>query len=418
MNSLMRFKRDDKTLYPNRILTKLREVAEVKGGVGFPAKYQNEDTVEIPFFKVSDMNSEGNERVLSSSNNYISYDTLLKKLRYKAFNTPAIVFAKVGAALLLDRKRLCYKKFLIDNNMMAVIVDSKKINAEYMYYYLLTVNLASLSQVGALPSINSKQVNDLNVFLPCLEEQQKIAAFFSELDRSIVICERKLFLLERVREWATNYLLVSTFKPNDSKLLRSNVFKKVTVNEISEFVTVGIANAARHAYCGSEDGVPMLRNMNIKPNKLDDSDIVYVARDFANGYKNKALRENDIIVCRTGEPGTACLVPKKFEGAQTFTTLIIRLKEGFCPEYVCRYMNSLEAKKYIASTTIGGGQKNSGAGIIGGMPIVIPDIQTQKKISYILQCFDEKVNVSLKRLENLKRLKRSFMQQMFVRKNS
>lgn len=71
---------------------------------------------------------------------------------------------------------------------------------------------------------------------------------------------------------------------------------------------VGIANSATHAY--TETGIPMLRNMNIRRNWLDDTDIIHIKKTFEETYKNKRLKTHDIIVCRTGYPGTACLVPK------------------------------------------------------------------------------------------------------------
>ena len=101
--------------------------------------------------------------------------------------------------------------------------------------------------------------------------------------------------------------------------------KKYKLKELSKFVTVGIANSATQDY--TTDGVVMLRNQNIKENYLDDNDLIYINEDFSEKYKNKKLIENDILVTRTGYPGIACIVPKKYENCQTFTTLIIRLKD-------------------------------------------------------------------------------------------
>ena len=79
------------------------------------------------------------------------------------------------------------------------------------------------------------------------------------------------------------------------------------MQDICDFVTVGIANSATHAY--SDNGVLMFRNQNIKENYLDDKDLVYITPEFEEKYKNKRLKENDILVTRTGYPGVACVVP-------------------------------------------------------------------------------------------------------------
>ena len=114
---------------------------------------------------------------------------------------------------------------------------------------------------------------------------------------------------------------------------------------LCENITVGIANSATHAY--TDDGIVMFRNQNIKENYLDDSDVIFIDEEFEKKYVNKRLKANDLLVARTGYPGTACVVPEKYEGSQTFTTLIARLKEGTNPFYACQYINDLSVKSLI-----------------------------------------------------------------------
>jgi hypothetical protein len=140
-------------------------------------------------------------------------------------------------------------------------------------------------------------------------------------------------------------------------------------------VTVGIANSATHAY--AESGIPMLRNQNIKENYLDDTDLIYIKPEFAAKYESKKLKENDIIAMRTGYPGIACLVPKKYEGCQTFTTLIVRLKAENNPSYVCSYINSDLGKRFIEAGKVGVAQQNFGAKSLAKMPIKIAPKELQ-----------------------------------------
>jgi len=155
--------------------------------------------------------------------------------------------------------------------------------------------------------------------------------------------------------------------------------------ELCDMVTVGIANSATHAY--SDSGVVMFRNQNIKPNFLDDTDIIHINSEFEVKYKNKRLKKNDLLVARTGYPGTACVVPEKYENSQTFTTLIARPNENVDPYFLCQYLNSDIGIKYFESTQIGGGQKNSGAGILNEMPVTLPStIEEEKQIAdYFIQ---------------------------------
>ena len=138
----------------------------------------------------------------------------------------------------------------------------------------------------------------------------------------------------------------------------------------------------------------MFRNQNIKENYLDDSDVIFIDEEFEKKYVNKRLKANDLLVARTGYPGTACVVPEKYEGSQTFTTLIARLKEGTNPFYACQYINSDYGKKYFLATQIGGGQKNSGAGILEDFPMILPPtIEEQERIANFLKHFDNLITL-------------------------
>ena len=182
--------------------------------------------------------------------------------------------------------------------------------------------------------------------------------------------------------------------------------------ELCDMVTVGIANSATHAY--SDSGIVMFRNQNIKPNFLDDTDIIHINPEFEVKYKNKRLRKNDLLVARTGYPGTACVVPGKYENSQTFTTLIARPKKRVNSYFLCQYLNSDVGVKYFESTQIGGGQKNSGAGILNEMPVTLPPAaEEEKRIADFFTQLDHLITLHQRKLEKLQNMKKSCLQKMF-----
>ena len=153
-------------------------------GVGFPHSEQGGEA-GIPFFKVSDMSRSANERELLFAANYVSAEQV-KKRGWQVVNGPAVAFAKVGAAVLLDRKRLVRERFLADNNMMAFVLSQTALTPDFALSLFGTLSLSSLVQVGALPSINGSQVKAMKVSIPPnLEEQRATGEFFADLDALI-----------------------------------------------------------------------------------------------------------------------------------------------------------------------------------------------------------------------------------------
>ena len=192
-------------------------------------------------------------------------------------------------------------------------------------------------------------------------------------------------------------------------------WEKKELSDICELITVGIANSATQAY--RDTGVIMFRNQNIKENYLDTSDLIYIDPEFEKKYKKKRLKADDLLIVRTGYPGTACLVPPEYEDAQTFTTLIARLiKNENVPAYVCQYINSPLGKSYFESTQIGGGQKNSGAKILENFPISLPSLPEQQKIAFLFTELDTIIQSAEKELEGYRELKQGMLQKMFPKK--
>jgi len=179
---------------------KLGELGFAQSGIGFPDAEQG-GSEGIPFFKVSDMNTPGNERELVISNNYVTADQIARMSWHPICQVPAIFFAKVGAAVLLNRKRLVNELFLLDNNTMAFSMDPNRLDSQFGQSLFERIDLTSLVQVGALPSYNASDVEDMTVSLPDhMDEQRQIGRYLARLDSLITLHQRKLELLRNIKK--------------------------------------------------------------------------------------------------------------------------------------------------------------------------------------------------------------------------
>ena len=150
------------------------------------------------------MNVRENEREMLIAKNYVTASQMAAHNWSPIEELPAIFFAKVGAAVMLNRKRLCRFPFLLDNNTMAFSLHSAKWDADFAKTCFETVDLPSLVQVGALPSYNSRDVEMMSIQLPTLLEQKAIGEFFSYFDRLITLHQRKSFLMKQWRDFDAN----------------------------------------------------------------------------------------------------------------------------------------------------------------------------------------------------------------------
>ena len=142
----------------------LRELGcPLSGGV-FPLTEQGRTDGDIPFIKVSDMNTEGNEWFIRRSNNYVSFETL-GRLKVRPAPTGTIVFPKIGAAVATNKKRLLVRDTAYDNNVIGVVPRDTAYSA-YLFGFFVLFDLRTLIRSTALPSIKTSELMQLNVVKP------------------------------------------------------------------------------------------------------------------------------------------------------------------------------------------------------------------------------------------------------------
>ncbi|MGH6986613.1 MAG: restriction endonuclease subunit S [Caulobacteraceae bacterium] len=179
----------------------LKRLGDLQGGAGFPEGEQGLGTEEIPFFKVGDMGSAENRRELGVSQHTISRDTA-RRLNALVLPPGTVVFAKVGAALRLNRRRIVVRPSCIDNNMMGFI--PAYCDTDWAMYWLTGLDLGDLANPGAVPSVNEGQMRDIAVIVPPVPEQRVIASFLDlETARIDEVVAKIREAIERLKELRT-----------------------------------------------------------------------------------------------------------------------------------------------------------------------------------------------------------------------
>ena len=197
-NQELRFKDKNGNDYPVWQKKKLKDLGKFYSGTGFNDKYQGYLDLSIPFFKVSDMNIASNSKYMVESNNTVD-DDICREMKINKITGPAILFAKVGAAIYMERKRIVHNDFLMDNNMMALRINDS-VDIEFTYYLCQSLSFSKYAQVGALPSYNASDIGRLHCKLPVISEQKKIAIFLSTLDQKVNEAAQKVELFKELKE--------------------------------------------------------------------------------------------------------------------------------------------------------------------------------------------------------------------------
>ena len=181
-------------------LMPLKRLGRFRSGSGFPIDEQGQQSLELPFFKVSDMNLPGNDRVMAIENNSVSHRTA-GRLGAPVFPAGTIVFPKVGGALLTNKRRVVERPCCIDNNLMGCVVRHG--NPQFVLLLLEHIDLATIAKPGPVPAISEGEVRGIRTAVPPLFEQDAIVAHLdkatADIDTAIARARRHIELLHEYR---------------------------------------------------------------------------------------------------------------------------------------------------------------------------------------------------------------------------
>jgi type I restriction enzyme S subunit len=188
-------------------VVRLSDVGTFKSGSGFPLNAQGKTTGRYPFFKVSDFSNQGNERTLNRANHYID-ESDRQRIGARVFQPGTIAFAKIGAAIFLERKRLIEQESCLDNNMAGYTLQNERVSGHLILANLQHFSLGSLVASTALPAIGSGELNSIAFRMPSSpQEQQAISAVLSDIDAEIQTLESHLTKARAVKEGMMQNLL-------------------------------------------------------------------------------------------------------------------------------------------------------------------------------------------------------------------
>ena len=278
--------------------------------------------------------------------------------------------------------------------------------------------LSSLVQKGAKNTIqitNETFISKSVCFPTDPAEQQKIASCLSELDNLIAAQGQKVDTLKEKKKGLMQQLF-----PQEGETSPRFRFPGHTgdwhveeLGNVAERVSVGLATSVTPYY--RSKGVVMFRNLNIKADELDDRDILYLDEAFAEANPSKKIHAGDVLTVHTGYVGISCIVPEKYDGALTFTTLVTTTKKNvLSPRFLCCYLNSDAGAKEIVKLQAGGGRNNLNVNDFIRLHVPLPpSITEQTKIAECLTALNNVISSESAKLDALKDHKKGLMQQLF-----
>ena len=164
--------------------------------------------------------------------------------------------------------------------------------------------------------------------------------------------------------------------------------KWIKLKSIADLTVGFVGTMAKHY---ENDGIPFLRSLNIKPFKIVNDDMKYISQEFCEKISKSILHEGDVVIVRTGLPGTCCVVPAEYDGCNCSDVVIVHPNtELVNAHYLAAFIN-IWGQRQIHNNKVGAIQQHFNVRSAEEMLIYLPEKEEKEKIAGVVVAINEKI---------------------------
>ncbi|MBR9942816.1 restriction endonuclease subunit S [Clostridiaceae bacterium Marseille-Q3526] len=287
------------------------------------------------------------------------------------------------------------------------LICSEKIDNRYLYWFLKgnTEFLQSLGRGATFKEISKTIVANIEINIPDKSVQTQIVDNLEKTSQIIRLRKQELSKLEEL----VRARFVELFGDENN----SKNWSIVHIEDVAD-VQVGVVIKPSQYYTDESNGIKAFRSLNVGAGFIKDSDWVYFTAEGHQKNSKSILRENDLLIVRSGAPGTACVVTEDYVGCNAIDIIIAHPDcEKVNPYYLCTFTNMPHGKKQIVEGTGGAAQQHFNVGKYNKLQLMLPPKELQDKfVEFINQIAKSKAAVQ-KALDQTQQLFDSLMQEYF-----
>jgi len=253
-----------------------------------------------------------------------------------------------------------------------------KFDGGYLFHWVkspaFVADMVNKTTGASYPAVSDRIIFDSRISLPPLAEQRRIA---DVLDRAEALRAKRRTALAQL-DSLTESLFLDLF---GDPLSNPKDWPTVRFEEICDRVTVGIVVRPASYYVSK--GVPALRSLNIKPRTIVLQDLVYFSEtDNETKLKKTKLKAGDLVLVRSGQPGTAAVVPPELDGVNAIDLLIATPHpKRTDATFLCEFFNSPGGRDLVLSRQRGQVQKHLNVGSLNQAMIPLPPTELQREFA-------------------------------------
>ena len=306
-----------------------------------------------------------------------------------------IVLTNVGANLgtVFIAPQLEYPTTLGPN---AIMIKTNE-NDKYLYYWLKSKNgqntIKSIVTGSAMPKFNKTDLKNIEIAIPCIEDQGKIVEILSKIDKKIELNNK-----------TNDNLFEMSVKLFNNFLNNNKDIENVKLKECVERINTGADAIQRAPIVEYDTGIRCIRIGDMTNNRPYHcwGFTKMTEKDFAN-YQ---LLKNDIVITRTAVNGLTYMITDEKNVVCNNGNIRLRVNKKFNPLYIYLYTKTKEFRNYIdrinSETSV---RPNMKVEYLTDFSIKNLSLDNQNKICQIIQPLMTKIHKNITENHTLEQMR-------------
>ncbi|EHR3638933.1 restriction endonuclease subunit S [Listeria monocytogenes] len=299
------------------------------------------------------------------------------------------------------------------NQRIAGITPNENIDPIFLNFRMNRNNYFLKFDSGVTQTNLSKsQVENFIALYPTFDEQYKIGLFFTQLDDTIALHQRKLDALKQMKKAFSQQIFPENNRKKP-KIRFTSFYEEWEQRKIGEYGYFYYGKSAPKWSVAQDATTPCVRYGELYTKFGPKIDIVH---SYTNIDKSnlKFSSGNEVLVPRVGEN------PLDFSNCSWLSISNVAIGEMISvytteqyPLFIAYYFRS-KMKYEFAKRVEGGNVSNLYYSYLEDILISVPSIEEQKKIAEFLNKIDITINLLQNKLDRIKELKKAYLQNMFI----
>ena len=303
------------------------------------------------------------------------------------------------------------------NNFFKIDYDKKLLHKDYFVYYLkndrMQYDILVKAGNSTIPDLNHSDFYTLQIAIPPLEEQEKIAEILLSCDKAIRLTTQIITQLKQRNQGLAQQLLTGEKRV---KGFENSVWKEVRLGEIGSTYN-GLTSKSKEDF---GEGKPYIPYLNIFSNHIVDSAAFELVKIGVDDKQNKVIYGDILFTISSETPDEVGMssvmlsnIDELYLNSFCFGFRLYSF-DNLLPQYACYLFRNKDFREEIIRLAQGSTRFNLSKSEFLKTRVFLPTLTEQNAIAQILDTAHQELKLYEQKLQLLQAQKKTLMQKLLT----